>query len=138
MAYGARYALLCGEVVVSVAVWQEITRYGLLTEEHAVRDPAVQELVRRIRRAYAVLFAFSSGGRRRSEVSAVLDQLVKVDDQTYVYRLARSKTDQTGTDHTVNADKPIVGPAAAALTAWLEASGVKSGAIFRRIRKTSG
>jgi integrase len=30
-----------------------------------------------------LLFAFSSGGRRRSEVSAaVVDQLVKVDDQT--------------------------------------------------------
>jgi hypothetical protein len=29
-----------------------------------------------------------------------------------------------------------VGPAAQALTAWLEASGVNSGAIFRRVRKT--
>jgi integrase len=83
-----------------------------------------------------LLFAWASGGRRRSEVSAaVMENLVKVDDQTYVYRLARSKTDQTGTDHT-NADKPIVGPAAEALTAWLEASGVQSSAIFRRIRRT--
>jgi integrase len=155
-------------------------RLSVLSKAHqmrdvsnSVRDPAVQELVRRIRRAYAargalpvrkpaltkapleallatctdgliglrdralLLFAFSSGGRRRSEVSAaVVEQLVKVDDQTYVYRLGHSKTDQTGTDHNTNADKPIMGPAAAALTAWLQASGVKSGAIFRRIRKT--
>jgi len=155
-------------------------RLSVLSKAHqmrdvtnSVRDPAVQELVRRIRRAYAargalpsrkpaltktpleallatctdgligvrdralLLFAFSSGGRRRSEVSAaVVENLVKVDDQTFVYRLGHSKTDQTGTDHNVNADKPIVGPAAEALTAWLDASGVRSGKIFRRIRKT--
>lgn len=82
-------------------------------------------------------FAFCSGGRRRSEVTAaVMENLVKVDAQTYVYRLTHSKTDQAGTEHNADADKPIVGPAAEALTAWLEASGVKSGAIFRRIRKT--
>jgi hypothetical protein len=39
-------------------------------------------------------------------------------------------------EHNPTADKPIVGPAAEALTAWLTASGVQSGAIFRRIRKT--
>jgi hypothetical protein len=35
----------------------------------------------------------------------------------YGYRLARSKSDQVGTDHNVSADKPNVGPA------WLEDSG---------------
>jgi integrase len=137
------------------------------------RDPTVQELVSRIRRAYAargvrpasktaltkdpleamlatctdgligvrdralLLFAFSSGGRRRSEVAgAVMENLVKVDEQTYLYRLAHSKTDQAGTEHNADADKPLVGPAAQALSAWLEASGVQSGPIFRRIRKT--
>jgi integrase len=39
-------------------------------------------------------------------------------------------------EHNPTADKPIVGPAAEALTSWLTASGVQSGAIFRRIRKT--
>ena len=83
------------------------------------------------------LFAFSSGGRRRSEVAAaVLENLVKVDANTYLYRLTHSKTDQAGTEHNVDADKPLVGPAAQALTAWLDASGVTSGAIFRRVRKT--
>jgi integrase len=155
-------------------------RLAVLSKAHQMRDvpnptrdPAVQELARRIRRAYAtrgvrpvsktaltkdpleallttctdgligtrdralLLFAWASGGRRRSEVAAaVIENLVKVDVETYVYRLTHSKTDQTGTDHNIHADKPIVGPAAAALTAWLGASGVTSGAIFRRIRKT--
>jgi hypothetical protein len=155
-------------------------RLSVLSKAHqlrdmpnSTRDPAVQELVRRIRRAYAargvraaskaaltrdpleamlatctdgligvrdralLLFAFSSGGRRRSEVAAALmDNLIKVDETTYVYRLTHSKTDQAGSEHNADADKPLVGPAAQALTAWLQASGVTSGAIFRRIRKT--
>ena len=155
-------------------------RLSVLSKAHQMRDvlnptrdPAIQELVRRIRRAYAargerptsktaltkdpleamlatctdgligirdralLTFAFSSGGRRRSEVTAaVMENLVKVDAQTYLYRLSHSKTDQAGTEHNADAGKPIVGPAAEALTAWLDVSGVKSGAIFRRIRKT--
>jgi integrase len=62
--------------------------------------------------------------------------LIQVDETTYVYRLTHSKTDQAGSEHNADADKPLVGPAAQALTAWLEASRVTSGAIFRRIRKT--
>jgi integrase len=155
-------------------------RLSVLSKAHQMRDvsnptrdPAVQELVRRIRRAYAtrgvrpaskaaltkdpleamlatctdgligirdralLLFAFSSGGRRRSEVaSAVMENLVKVNGQTYLYRLTHSKTDQAGTAHNTDADKPLVGPAAEALTAWLSASSVQSGPLFRRIRKT--
>jgi site-specific recombinase XerC len=146
-------------------------RLSVLSKAHQMRDvgnptknPAVQELVRRIRRAYAqrgvtatsktaltrtplesmfatctdgligirdralLSFAFSSGGRRRSEVArAVMEHLVKVDENTYVFELTHSKTDQTGGSHSPEAYKPIVGPAAHALTAWLEASGVKSG-----------
>ena len=155
-------------------------RLSVLSKAHQMRDitnptrdPAVQELVRRIRRAYAtrgvrpvsktaltkdpleamlatctdgliglrdralLLFAFSSGGRRRSEVaSAMMENLVKVDAQTYLYRLTHSKTDQAGTVRNVDVDKPLLGPAAETLTAWLTASGVQSGALFRRIRKT--
>jgi len=155
-------------------------RLAVLSKAHQLRevanparDPAVQELVRRVRRAYAargvrperksaitrdpleamlatctdgligvrdralLLFAFSSGGRRRSEVAAAaMENLVKVNAQTYVYRLAHSKTDQAGVEHNPHADKPLLGAAAVALTAWLEATGVTSGAIFRRIRKT--
>lgn len=164
----------------ALALSTVLHRLSVLSKAHQVRnapsptrDPAVQELVRRIRRAYAargvrpaskvaltrapleamlstctdgligvrdralLLFAFASGGRRRSEVAAALiENLVKVDERTYVYRMTRSKTDQTGTELSADASKPVVGPAAQALSAWLEASGVTSGAIFRRIRKT--
>lgn len=149
------------------------TAHQLRDAPNPARDPAVQELVRRIRRAYAargvrpackaaltkdpleamlatcadgligvrdralLLFAFSSGGRRRSEVAgATMENLIEINDTTYIYRLTHSKTDQAGTEHNADADKPIVGVAAEALTAWLNASGVTSGAIFRRIRKT--
>jgi len=155
-------------------------RLSVLSKAHQLReapnparDPAVQELVKRIRRAYAsrgvrpgrktaltktpleamlatctdglvgirdravLLFAWASGGRRRSEVaSAVMENLTRVDENTYVYRLTHSKTDQAGTEHRADAEKPIVGVAAEALTAWLEASGVTAGPIFRRIRKS--
>lgn len=135
-----------------------------------VRDPAVRELVRRARRAYAsrgarssrktaatlepleamlatctegirglrdralLLFAWASGGRRRSEVAAaVMENLARVEGG-YLYRLSYSKTDQSGTGNAADAEKPLMGPAGGALTAWLEVSGVTSGAIFRRIR----
>ena len=138
-----------------------------------VRDPAVQELVRRIRRGHAtrgvrpdaktaltrdpltallatctdglkgvrdralLLFAFASGGRRRSEIAdARMEQLEKVDAQTYLYRLGQSKTDQAGTGAQPDAVKPVVGAAATALSAWLSVSGVTSGPIFRRIHKS--
>lgn len=82
-----------------------------------------------------LLFAFSSGGRRRLKVApAVLENLIQIDDETYMYRLTHSKTDQAGTEHNADADKPIVGPAAEALAAWLQIAGITSGAIFRRIQ----
>jgi integrase len=112
-------------------------RLSVLSKAHQMRDfanptkdPAVQELVRRIRRAYAqrgesavsktaltkgpleammatctdgligirdcalLSFAFSSGGRRRSEVArALMEHLMKVDEDTYVHQLTHSKTD---------------------------------------------
>jgi integrase len=80
-----------------------------------------------------LLFAWASGGRRRSEVtSAVVEQLFAIDANTYLYRLTHSKTDQTGAGSHI--EKPVLGVAATALTAWLEAAGITSGPIFRRIR----
>ena len=82
-----------------------------------------------------LLFAWASGGRRRSEVtSATMEQLVQVDPSTYLYRLTHSKTDQLGSQG--HGQKPITGLAADALTVWLQVSGVTEGAIFRRIRGT--
>lgn len=91
--------------------------------------------LRGVRDRALLLFAWSSGGRRRSEVTAATtDNVKRISARTYVFTLHRSKTDQSGTN-SQNNEKPIVGPAADALDTWLERSGVKSGAIFRRIRR---
>jgi integrase len=158
-----------GTVMHRLAVLSKAHQVGELT--NPVCDPAVQELLRRIRRAYAargvrparktaltkepleallatctdgltglrdralLLFAFASGGRRRSEVAgAVMENLQRIDATTYLYRLTHSKTDQAGTERHADADKPLVGRAAEALTAWLAAANVTSGPIFRRVR----
>jgi integrase len=79
-----------------------------------------------------LLFAFSSGGRRRSEIAgAVMENLRKV-SKGYTYSLGRSKTNQDGTHEN---EKPIKGLAAAALDAWLAAAKVTEGPIFRRVLK---
>ena len=81
-----------------------------------------------------LLFAWASGGRRRSEVAAAhVENLKRVGD-AFIYTLERSKTNQEGADRPEN-DKPIQGPAAAALAEWLKQSGIVEGALFRRIRK---
>ena len=81
-------------------------------------------------------FGFSSGGRRRSEIAAAqLSDLKQLDPETYVYRLEHSKTQQAGPTANSSPDKPIIGPAAGALTNWLQASGLVEGAIFRRLWK---
>lgn len=82
-----------------------------------------------------LLFAWASGGRRRSEVArADMAQLQRLGPGEYVYNLAHSKTNQAGLERPEN-HKPVVGRAAQALEAWLQASGITAGAIFRRIRK---
>lgn len=91
--------------------------------------------LRGVRDRALLLFAWSSGGRRRSEVTAATtDNVRQVGERAYVFTLHRSKTDQSGRNNQNN-DKPIVGPAADALTRWLARSSVQSGAIFRRIRR---
>lgn len=82
-----------------------------------------------------LLFAWSSGGRRRSEVArADLAQLRKIGPAEYIYTLGHSKTNQAGREQPDD-HKPVVGRAAHALEAWLQASAIKSGPIFRRIRR---
>jgi integrase len=81
-----------------------------------------------------LLFAFSSGGRRRSEVAAATRENTRREGDRYVFTLAHSKTNQTGAERPEN-DKPISGRAARALTAWLAASQILSGALFRRVRR---
>ena len=81
-----------------------------------------------------LLFAWSSGGRRRSEVASANMAFLKAVPEGYVYTLHNSKTNQTGADLPENV-KPLLGPGAAALTAWLEEAGITEGPIFRRVLK---
>lgn len=86
-----------------------------------------------------LLFAWASGGRRRSEVAgARIEQLTKVDDRGYLLRLGVTKTNQDG-DNRRGAlpDKPIQGVAAEALREWLGTANITEGAIFRRLWKTT-
>lgn len=82
-----------------------------------------------------LLFAWASGGRRRSEVaSADMRYLRAVGDADFIYTLNHSKTNQSGTDAPEN-HKPVTGRAAQALKSWLQAAQIIEGPIFRRIRK---
>lgn len=97
----------------------------------ATCDPSL----RGIRDRALLLFAWASGGRRRSEViEATRENTHKVGERAWVYTLRHHKANQAGLDRPEN-DKPIVGAAADALEAWLAASAIFSGPIFRRIRK---
>jgi len=82
-----------------------------------------------------LLFGWSTGGRRRSEIASAQMRFLKpAPDGEYWYELAHSKTNQQGVDRPENA-KPVVGAAAQALREWLAASRVTEGAIFRRVRR---
>lgn len=89
--------------------------------------------LRGVRDRALLLFAWSSGGRRRSEVTAAtMENLTKVDERAYVFTLLHSKTNQTGANRK-EGGKPVVGQAADALSMWLQRSGIVSGEIFRRV-----
>lgn len=87
-----------------------------------------------IRDCALLCFGFSSGGRRRSEIAAAnLRDLKRTGPSAYIYRLEHSKTQQAGVTASSTPDKPILDRSADALTAWLDASGIKAGAMFRRL-----
>jgi integrase len=81
-----------------------------------------------------LLFAWASGGRRRSEVALADMKFLKRLPGGFSYTLAHSKTNQSGVQRPEN-EKPLLGAAAVALAAWLQASGITEGRIFRQIRK---
>ena len=87
-----------------------------------------------IRDRALLLFAFSSGGRRRSEVAAALVSDLRASGKNYTYTLPCSKTDQSGHD---GLTVPIVDDAAVALRKWLDTAQINSGHIFRGIPKNS-
>ena len=81
-----------------------------------------------------LLFAWTSGGRRRSEVAEADMQHLKPIPEGYLYTLAYSKTNQSGLEQPENG-KPVLGQAAEALRTWLELAGIAEGRIFRRVLK---
>ncbi|AZD79690.1 site-specific integrase [Pseudomonas chlororaphis] len=88
--------------------------------------------VRGVRDRALLLLAWSGGGRRRSEVVGL--QVVDVrqlDADTWLYVLGATKTDTGG----VRREKPLQGPAAQALAAWLDVAPADSGPLFRRLYK---
>lgn len=85
-----------------------------------------------IRDKALILFGWASGGRRRSEISeAIYENLTETPEGNYIYKMQRSKTDQKG----IGRDVPIKGAAAMSLRAWLQASQIRTGRLFRSIAK---
>lgn len=77
-----------------------------------------------------LLLAWSGGGRRRSEVvNLQVSDVRRLDADTWLYTLGTTKTDTAG----VQREKPLRGPAAHALTAWLAQAPAESGPLFRRL-----
>lgn len=74
-----------------------------------------------------LLFGWSSGGRRRSEIAAAeVRDLEWMGADTAVFRMRRSKTGDSG-------PKPVKDEAAIALREWLAAAKITDGALFRRL-----
>lgn len=88
--------------------------------------------VRGVRDRALLLLAWSGGGRRRSEVvSLSVNDVRPLDSDTWIYTLGATKTDTSGQRR----EKPLRGPAAHALAAWLELAPAASGPLFRRLYK---
>lgn len=86
--------------------------------------------LRGLRDRALLLVAWSSGGRRRSELAAILaEDLLAHANGDYALTMGLSKTERDGQQRS----KPIRGLAATALNEWLAASGISSGPLFVRI-----
>lgn len=82
-----------------------------------------------IRDRAILLFGFSTGGRRRSEISeATFDRLQRVGQQ-YVYRMGRTKSEQEGSERPV----PLTGRTAKAMMIWIAKAKIQDGPLFRAV-----
>ncbi|MBX3727275.1 MAG: site-specific integrase [Xanthomonadales bacterium] len=87
-----------------------------------------------LRDAALLTFGFATGGRRRSEIaSATYENLRRAGDDAYTYFLGHGKTLQAGPSAGSTPDKPLFGLAADAMTAWLDASKISQGPLFRSL-----
>ncbi|MGE6563279.1 site-specific integrase [Pseudomonas hunanensis] len=86
--------------------------------------------VRGIRDRALLLLAWSGGGRSGSEVTSLrIEDLRQVDADTWLFALGTVTTE----DSAVAPKKPLVGPAAWALSDWLAVAPASSGPLFRRL-----
>ena len=86
--------------------------------------------LRGLRDRALLLLAWSGGGRRRSEVVGLqVSDVRQLDNDTWLYALGTTKTDTGG----IRREKPLRGPAAQALAAWLAAAPASHGPLFRRM-----
>nr|WP_313406703.1 tyrosine-type recombinase/integrase [Pseudomonas sp.] len=102
----------------------------------AVREPLEAMLasctdgIRGLRDRALLLLAWSGGGRRRSEVVGLqVGDVRRLDADTWLYALGVTKTQTDG----ARREKPLRGPAAQALAAWLAAAPASTGPLFRRV-----
>jgi integrase len=88
--------------------------------------------LRGVRDRALLLLAWSSGGRRRSEVVGLkVTDVRPLDADTWLVALGATKTDTQG----VRREKPLRGEAAHALAAWLAAAPATTGPLFRRLHR---
>jgi integrase len=84
-----------------------------------------------------LLLAFTSGGRRRSEVAnlRVDDLLIRTDATTHAtpQRRARLKIRMSIGDAASRDEMTITGKPAQALLCWIESAGIVSGPVFRKV-----
>lgn len=79
------------------------------------------------------MLGFASDGRRRSEIAAAdWQDLRRIGEDAFIYRLEHGKTQQAGPSSTATPDKPVLGRAGGALAAWLSATDITEGPLFRR------
>lgn len=95
---------------------------------NAMTDTCEGDLIG-VRDKALLLVGFASGGRRRSELAALLIEDLRKIKGGYILHLRSSKTDQDGNGKEI----PILGRAGKALSTWLMKSGLRSGKIFRGV-----
>ena len=130
----------CGSKELRMLIGRLSKKYGSKRKKKAITKDVLYDLldtcensVIDIRDRAILLFGWSSGGRRRSEIaSAKIENLIETPEGDYIYRLGKTKTDQKGEGREV----PVKGKAAQALKDWLSYVGSDSGPIFRSITKS--